>query len=148
MRTSRALLITTAVLVSVVGLAGPAQAGTSGPGGASSEGGSASLTWTWAGPGSMNDIDLQVLDNRCDARGTYAQLVFERRPGYTPRTTPPRWNKIGCNGAQPYNDLTFSDDFDLVGFYVRSCTDSNTNNKADGGDNCGRSGTVPNPLAR
>lgn len=73
MRTYLVAAMTAAALVTLTLTAGPAHAGTDGPGGASSVGGSTSMTWTWAGRGTITDIDMQVLDTRCDKAGSNAQ---------------------------------------------------------------------------
>ncbi|MGH3886055.1 MAG: hypothetical protein ACRDSZ_05675 [Pseudonocardiaceae bacterium] len=137
-------MIATVTLASMLTLAGTASA--DGPVNASSEGGSATATYTWAGPGSMNNIDLKVADTRCDTRGSYAKFVFIRRDHGT-KETDARWNRIGCNKTQGYNDLSWSDGFDTDGFYLVSCTDSNSNDKEDDGDQCGSSATIDNPLS-
>lgn len=144
MRTSRALLTATVALASMLILAGTAAA--DGPVNASSEGGSATATYTWAGPGSMNNIDLKVVDTRCDGKASYAKFVFIRRD-HGKQETETRWNWIGCNETKPHNDLSWTDGFDTEGFYLVSCTDSNNSNKADGGDQCGQSATIDNPLS-
>ncbi len=144
MRIRRMFAVGITALAGVVTLAGPAQAGIDGPGGAVSEGGSVKITWTWDGPGSIKDVDMEVRDGRCDAQGTYAQMVFEQRNANA-TVGEARWNRIGCNGAQPYNDLQFRSGFDVTGFYVKHCTDSNADNKVDLADACGRSGVVDNP---
>lgn len=144
MRIPRTLAISLTTLAAGLAIAVPAHAGTDGPGGAVSEGGSVKVTWTWAGPGSIKDVDMEVRDSRCDAQGTYARMVFEQRNANSVEGEP-RWNRIGCNGAQPFNNLEFRSGFDVTGFFVKHCTDSNSNNKADPGDHCGRSGVVDNP---
>lgn len=58
---------------------------------------------------------------------------------------PPRWNNDGCKDTAIYNDLDYGGNFDITGFFVRSCTDGNGDNKADSADDCGRSGVVDNP---
>lgn len=143
MRIPRTIALGITTLAGVVALAGPAYAGTDGPGGAVSEGGSVKITWTWAGPGSIKDIDMEVRDSRCDAQGTYARMTYVRKNDTLDGD--PYWNRTSCNSGVAYNDLAFPSNFDITGFYVQHCTDSNANNKVDPADHCGRSGVVDNP---
>lgn len=143
MRMTRTVGLAAATLASMAVLAWPAHAGTDGPGGAVSEGGSVKITWTWAGRGVINDIDMEVRDSRCDAQATYAQMMFVRVNDTVPGEV--RWNKDGCLGSEPHRDLEYRSNFDITGFYVRHCTDSNGDGKANAGDNCGQSGVVDNP---
>lgn len=143
MRIRRTLTVGIATLAGLVALTGPAHAGTDGPGGAVSEGGSVKITWTWAGPGTINDIDMEVRDSRCDAQGTYARMYFVRKNDTKVGET--YWNRAGCNGGVPYNNLEFRGNFDITGFYVQHCTDSNADKTVDPADHCGRSGVVDNP---
>lgn len=143
MRIPRTLTVGITTLAATLAIAAPAHAGTDGPGGAVSEGGSVKITWTWAGPGKITDIDMEVRDSRCDGRGTYARMVYLKRNSF--HDGDPNWNRTTCNSGVAYNNLHYPSNFDITGFIVEHCTDSNANKLVDPADHCGRSGVVDNP---